>query len=487
MNEPASAVCAQCGLPMRTRKPVSPPVFCCYGCALVHDLFAQGKSDSAPPSWWISRLGLSLFLAMNVMMISMVLYTPQLFPDTDGPLATRLWELLRYTALLFSTPVMLLLGLPILDNALRAGLRRHFGLDALISLACFAAFALSVHATVTSDGHVYYETAVMVLVLVTVGRYLEARAKTSSTAALENLLHSDPNLTVGQTIRVLPGEMFPADGVVLFGSGTVNEMMLTGESTPVTKHPGDSVYAGTTNYDGSFNIRITATGAARRIARIARLLEAVRRHKTPIEQFADRLARVLMPVTVVTGLIAGVVTGWQAMLAVWLIACPCALGIATPLTIWNAIARAARAGIFIRNGTVLEKLAAVRTIFFDKTGTLTTGLPALQRIETNADEDAILQQVASLEWRSEHPFARALVAEAQRRGLPLSPPRPRRNPTGTRSACRRVGGRLRRTGRRQRRRRFRRAQWHPLRSLPFPRTASPRLARRVGATPILPG
>ncbi|MCS7049515.1 MAG: cation-translocating P-type ATPase, partial [Verrucomicrobiae bacterium] len=365
---------------------------------------------------------LSLFLAMNVMMISMVLYTPQLFPDTDGPLATRVWELLRYAALLFSTPVMLLLGLPILYNAARAGLRGHFGLDALIALGCFAAFALSVHATLTG-GHVYYETAVMVLVLVTLGRYLEARAKTSSTEALEKLLRHDPQLTVGQTIRILPGAMFPADGVVVSGTGTVNESMLTGESTPVTKQPGDAVYAGTTNYDGSFDVRITATGAERRIARIARLLEEVRRQKAPSEQFADRLARVLMPVTVLTGLIAGVATGWQAMLAVWLIACPCALGIATPLAIWNAIARAARAGIFIRNGAVLEKLATVRSLFFDKTGTLTEGLPALERIETNEDENTVLQRVASIELRSEHPLARALVAEAQRRGLTLTPPK----------------------------------------------------------------
>lgn len=414
--------CAQCGLPVAVAESATPPVFCCYGCAFAHDILGHGDTDSAPPSWWMSRLGLSLFLAMNVMMISMVLYTPQLFPDTGSPLATRVWELLRHAALLFSIPVMVLLGVPILHNAIRAGLRGHFGLDALIALGCFAAFAMSVHSTLTNRGHVYYETAVMVLVLVTLGRYLEARAKTSSTEALQKLLRTDTHLAIGQVVPVLPGATFPADGTVLRGEGSVNESMLTGESKPVFKRPGDPVFAGTTNYDGSFDIQVTATGAERRIARIARLLEEVRRQKTILERLADRLARVLLPVTVLTGLAAGFFTGWQAMLAVWLIACPCALGIATPLALWYAIARAACAGIFIRNGDVLEKLARVRTLLFDKTGTLTTGTPVLDRIETTGPENDILQQVASLEARSEHPFARAIVAEAQRRGLTLTPP-----------------------------------------------------------------
>jgi heavy metal translocating P-type ATPase len=412
--------CTQCGLPVRTARATNEPVFCCYGCALVFQM-AGDKSDQSQSKWLLSRLGLSLFLAMNVMMLSMILYTPHFFPATDSQFYRQVLGLTKHALLLFSIPVVLLLGLPILLSAIQAGLRGHFGMDALITLGCFGAFALSVHATFTEGHGVYYETATMVLVLITLGRYLEARAKASSTGAIAGLLETSGTARVGDEITVLPGASFPADGVIVTGAGAVNEAMLTGEATPVTKQPGDRVFAGTISFDGSFTIRVTATGTERRIARIARLLDEVRHQKAPIQKFADRLATIFTPVALGVGLLAWWLTGWQAALAVLLIACPCALGIATPLAIWNAIERAARRGVFIRNGAVLEKLAGVRAIFFDKTGTLTTGTPVLQRIETDGDENVALQRVASLEQRSEHPLAKALVAEAQRRGLALGP------------------------------------------------------------------
>jgi heavy metal translocating P-type ATPase len=331
-------------------------------------------------------------------------------------------SLARYALLLFSTPVILLLGLPILRSAAQAGLRGHFGVDALIAIGCLAAFGLSAYATFTDRAEVYYETATMVLVLVTLGRYLEARSKTSSTKSIEDLLTAgigEFRGKAGDEISVLPGATFPADGVVVSGDGTVNEAMLTGEARPVTKGAGARVFAGTVNFDGSFTVRVTAAGNDRRIAQLARLLDEVRHTKSPIQKFADRVATVFTPLAVVFAALTLVCSGWLNALAVLLIACPCALGIATPLAIWNGIERAARRGIFIRNGAILEQLAAVRAVFFDKTGTLTTGLPVLRAIETTGDENLVLQRVASLECRSEHPLARAICAEAERRGLPL--------------------------------------------------------------------
>lgn len=428
--------CAQCGLPTGRdgTHSESEPIFCCYGCSLVYQI-AGDKSDQSRSSWLLSRLGLSLFLAMNVMMLTMIVYTPSFFPrDTgsSGELQEQFLSLTRYALLLFATPVVGLLGVPILRNAVRAGLRRHFGIDALIALGCFAAYGLSVHATFTNRNDVYYETATMVLVLVSFGRYLEARAKVSSANSIEALLIRDvPEITarVGDMVPVLPGSTFPVDGIVVSGQGHVNEAALSGESRPVEKQSGDRVFAGTTSIDGSFQVRVTAIGSERRLAKLAQLLEEVRQAKSPLQRFAEKVAQVFVPVTAAVAVLT--LVGWTVhdsfhrgllnSLAVLLIACPCALGIATPLAIWKGIERAARRGIFLRNGEILETLANVDRVFFDKTGTLTTGSPTLQRIEVasdaGADEASLLRRVGSLESHSEHPIARAVCAELSKREL----------------------------------------------------------------------
>ncbi|MBI5396789.1 MAG: heavy metal translocating P-type ATPase [Verrucomicrobia bacterium] len=431
-----SSRCAHCGLPVRVsaRRAVShEPAFCCYGCAIVHQL-KGGASDESHASWLMSRLGLSLFLAMNVMMLTMILYAPHFFPaDTaNAALEGQFRSLIHYTLLVLAGPILLLLGVPILRNAVRAGMGGHFGVDALIALGCFAAFGLSAYATFTGGNAIFYETATMVLVLVTFGRYLDARAKISSTKAIEALLAhdiADTGLQPGDEITVLPGATFPVDGVVLRGMGHVNEAMLTGESLPAVKHAGDRVFAGTTSGDGSFVVRVTAAGAERRIAKLARLLDEVRQSRSPIQRLADKAAGAFVPLTAAIALAtliawtatAGFERGLLSALAVLLIACPCALGIATPLAIWVGIERAARRGIFIRSGEVLEKLALVRTVFFDKTGTLTDATLRLDRIElahdAGLDENAVLQRIASVEKFSEHPLARAVCAEAARRQL----------------------------------------------------------------------
>ena len=436
--------CVQCGFPIRA----GAWRFCCYGCALIHRIRGAG-GEAALPAPVLARLALAVFLSMNVMMLSMVLYAGDPLaggPAPPDPFAAGMAGLFRHVLLLLSLPVVLLLGWPIAEGAWRRVRSRGAGVDALIVLGALAAFGLSAFATLSGRGAVYYETACMTLVLVTLGRYLEARARSNAAARMGALLSAGPETACilrdgvpvdapvgevrrGDLVRIAPGGRIGVDGVVVDGEGFVDESSLTGEPIPRRIAPGGPVLSGTTSVDGALLVRATAVGADRTSARVARLIDAARASRAPIERLADRVSAVFTPAACAVAL--GTAAYWGARLdagagverglSVLLIACPCALGLATPLAVWEAIGAAARRGIVLRGGEVIERLAAVRSIFFDKTGTLTEREPRLARVraEGGFTEDEVLAVAAALETRSRHPLALAVVRAARDRGLPL--------------------------------------------------------------------
>jgi Cu2+-exporting ATPase/Cu+-exporting ATPase len=399
----------------------------------------------------LSRLMLNAFLSMMVMALSLALYSDFFFEDW-GASGQSVRAMLQAIAMLFATPAVLLLALPILEDAVFTWqVYRRLTQSALIAGGTLAAYGLSVYATFTGQGHAYFETAVMTLLLVTVGRWLDARTQVEGNKALTDLLARAPqeatllaadgresrvpvdHLHAGQQLRVRPGENFAVDGQVISGEGSVNQASITGENAPVYKGPGDTVYAGATNLDGGFIIAATHVGEDRVMGKLVRLLEEARLHRAPIERLADKVAGYFTPTVITLALLTFGYWTWQVnlerglmtALAVLLIACPCALGIATPLAIWSALGRAAQKGVLIRDSLTLEKLSRVRQVYFDKTGTLSTGQPALvetvSQLPGHTPERRLLQLAASLEQNSEHPLGRAIVAAAQAQALPLLP------------------------------------------------------------------
>jgi heavy metal translocating P-type ATPase len=285
----------------------------------------------------------------------------------------------------------------------------------------------------------------MLLFLVTLGRWFEIRAQKTGTEAVEQLLDKIPSVArqltsagemeitvdeimAGARLRVRPGERFPVDGIIAMGQGDVDESLLTGEPTPALRREGDRVHAGTVSLDGGFEIITTAVGAATIAGQIGKLLHQALWARSPVERLADRLAALMVPAA--TLIAAGTFLFWTVRasvevgllnaLSVLLIACPCALGLATPLTLWLALGRATEVGAIIRNTGALENLAQVKMVCFDKTGTLTFPTMHLQAIAANGQgEGEFLAQVAAVEQASEHPVARAIVRKAEEQALAL--------------------------------------------------------------------
>jgi Cu+-exporting ATPase len=437
--------CAQCDLPvpsrpLRARIRGEECVFCCYGCYLV--LRVTGvKGEAGAAQGLMLRLGFGLFFSLNVMVFSLARYgeyfaLPHTLLGTEADTA-RFNLLLEYILLGFASPVMLLIGVPLLRRFVDELRRLTFSIDSLIGVATFAAFGLSVRTTLNGGGAVFYDTATWLLVLITLGRYLEARAKARTTDAIEQLLDLAPTITrrrtddgkwqdiaagdlrVGDTILVRPGEGIPADGMCLDGDGHVDEAALSGEAAPAAIGSGSLVRAGTLSIDAAFTMRVDAPPGTRLLDRIASLMREARDQRAPTQRLADRVAGWVTPVVLASGVLTflywrPVIGTGDALLhglAVWVIACPCALGIATPMALWVGLGVAARRGLLIRSAAVLERLAAVDTVCFDKTGTLTTGMMEVAEVVTadGTTEDAVRLAVAALEGRSEHPLGRSLA------------------------------------------------------------------------------
>ena len=400
------------------------------------------------------RLIVATVLGALAMALSMA---PHLVADLeDAP-----WR--AYVLFALATPVQFYAGWPFYRAALSAARHRQTTMNTLVAIGTTAAYATSVVATFAPDAlmsaglephaFLYYETSAVIIALVLVGRYLEARARAHTSDAGKGLARLGAktarvrraggaeeeipiaDVRVGDVIVVRPGEKIAVDGLVLAGESAVDEAMITGESIPVTKRGGDEVIGGTLNTTGAFRFRAMRVGDATVLAQIVRLVEEAQASKAPIQRLADTVASYFVPV--VLGLATASALAWLlfgpepratyalgAFVAVLIIACPCAMGLATPTAIIVGTGRAAERGILIKNAEALERAGAVRTVVMDKTGTLTEGKPRVTDVVAldGLDEGVMLRLAASAESRSEHPLAAAIVDAARERGLELIDP-----------------------------------------------------------------
>ncbi|GGF08088.1 heavy metal translocating P-type ATPase [Hymenobacter cavernae] len=359
---------------------------------------------------------------------------------------------LNYLLLVLTLPVILYSGREFYIAAWKALRHGTATMDTLIAVGTGAAFLYSVVATLAPHAfmqrglmpEVYYDTTATIIVLILLGKVLEMRAKARTSAALRMLIGLQPRtarvvrhdqeldlpieeVQLDDIVVVRPGEKVPTDGLVLSGHSAVNEAMLTGESLPVEKKEGDAVFGATLNQTGSFRLRVTSVGADTMLARIVRLVEEAQGSRAPIQRLADRVSAVFVPTVLAVALLTFVV--WFALaptgerlplalvnfVAVLIIACPCALGLATPTAIMVATGKGAEHGVLIRNAEALETAYRVTAVLLDKTGTLTRGEPRVTdlRIMPGTDETRLLQQVAAVERQSEHPLAGAVLRYAE--------------------------------------------------------------------------
>lgn len=369
----------------------------------------------------------------------------------------------QWAELVLATPVVLWCGWPFFERCWSSLLNRRPNMWTLIGIGVGAAYLYSITATLapgifppafrSAEGTVaiYFEAAAVIIVLVLLGQVLELKARERTGGAIRALLDLAPKTALrvsadgseieipldqvqeGDLLRVRPGDSIPVDGAVSEGSSFVDESMLTGEAMPVEKAPGDAVTGGTLNQQGSFVMRAERVGAATMLAQIVAMVAEAQRSRAPIQNLADVVASYFVPTVISAALIAFIawsIWGPQpamayafiAAVSVLIIACPCALGLATPMSIMVATGRGAQAGVLIKNAQALERFADVDTLIVDKTGTLTLGKPKLTDVLAfnDFDEAKILLLAASLERGSEHPLGEAIVAGAGERGLTLS-------------------------------------------------------------------
>ncbi len=345
-----------------------------------------------------------------------------------------------------ATPVVYGFGLQFHQLALKQ--LRSFGasMDTLISLGTSAAYGYSIWATF-SGAEVFFDTAAVIITLITLGKAFEARAKGRASSAITKLLalgakearvlRDGKEVTVavdqlvpGDLMVIRPGEKVPTDGVIEDGVSSLDESMLTGESIPVDKGPGDEVFGATINQQGRIVVRASKVGKDTALSQIVRLVEEAQASKAPIQKLADRVSGVFVPVVVVIAVVtlavwlgigAGLTPAMRAAVAVLIIACPCALGLATPTAIMVGSARGAELGVLFKGAEVFERSRHIDVVMFDKTGTLTKGVMTLTDVVTDLDESRFLEFVASVEGASEHPIGRAVALGSEERDVELRP------------------------------------------------------------------
>ncbi len=412
----------------------SQPLYCCFGCRFAAAV-TQERNEEGAVRWTLTRLGIAIFFTMNVMVFTMALWTYDVYDvDSGEALAGSLAGLFRYICLLCSLPVLFLLGVPLAENAYADVRRGVLSTDLLLVTGVAAAYLYSGISVFRGQGQVYFEVGCMVLVMVTLGRWLEAAGRlkaTNALDALEKLLPAEVRLLMGtdiqtvplatvcvdDTLQILPGERFPTDGCISNHFALVDEQVLTGEMRPVEKQPGDTVLAGTLNLDGDVLVTVTAQPGAGTFQRLIEFVRQARQSKGRYQQLADRLAVWFFPLMATVALATcayhGIYESWErgllAGLAVVLIACPCALGLATPLAVWAAMGTAARGQVLFQNGLAVEQLAGIRAIRFDKTGTLTTGHLPVAEFFYDGDRETILRRASALAASSTHPMSKAVV------------------------------------------------------------------------------
>jgi Cu+-exporting ATPase len=420
------------------------------------DAFAEVEADPEYDSM-LRRFWVSMALSLPVLLIAM-------FGDAlKLPISSVSRNWIEFA---LATPVVLWGGWPFFQRFWASVVNRSPNMFTLIGLGTGAAYLDSVLATLFPqifpasfrDMHgavsTYFEAAAVITTLVLLGQVLELRARQRTGGAIRSLLNLAPKrahmlatdgaeqdvaldlVKQGDRLRVRPGESVPVDGTILEGASAVDESMVTGEPMPVEKSSTDKVTGGTLNTSGSFVMRAERVGNETFLAQIVKLVSEAQRSRAPMQRFADKVASYFVPAVIVAAVLAFV--GWAlfgpeprfahaliAAVAVLIIACPCALGLATPMSIMVAVGRGAHAGVLVRNAEALETLAKVDTLVVDKTGTLTEGKPQITNIEVAAGsgltKDTLLALAASLERSSEHPLARAIVRAAEEKKLPLEP------------------------------------------------------------------
>ena len=403
------------------------------------------------------RFKLGVLLSVPLLVLSM---GPLVGLSLEGWITPRISVLLE---LALATPVVLWSGWPFFQRGWASVVSKNLNMFTLIAIGTGAAYSYSILAALVpgifpdafreESGRVavYFEAAAVIIVLILLGQILELRARERTSGAIRALLDLAPKMArivrsdgseeeipldhveAGDHLRVRPGDKVPVDGTLLEGHSSIDESLLTGEPLPVEKTVGDKVTAGTLNGKGAFIFRAERVGSDTVLAQIVEMVGAAQRSRAPIQKVADSVAGIFVPAVILVALVAFVVWsiwgptppmayGLIAAVSVLIIACPCALGLATPISIMVATGRGAQAGVLIKDAEALERFASVDTLIIDKTGTLTKGKPTLSEIVTfnDFDENELLLMAASLERGSEHPLAEAIVAGAQERGLEMA-------------------------------------------------------------------
>ncbi len=406
------------------------------------------------------RFGVAVALAAAVMLLSMTMLWPALAARVNMPL-------LNYLQLALTLPVVLYCGREFYVSAWNGLTHRTASMDTLIAVGTGAAFAFSLVATLLpgmllSHGiqpHVYYDTTATIIALILLGKVLEARAKVQTSAAIKALLGLQARtarvvrgsqevdvpieqVQLGDVVVVRPGEKVATDGMIQEGHSSLDESMLTGESLPVEKKAGDAVFGATINKTGSFRFKVTKVGAETMLAQIVKLVSDAQGSRAPIQRLADRVSAVFVPTVIIIALATFVIwfdfapeatrlpLALVNFVSVLIIACPCALGLATPTAIMVGTGKGAEYGVLIRNAEALEKAYQVDTVLLDKTGTITKGEPAVTDLLPLAGHQTVdlLPLLAAVERRSEHPLAAAVVRYAE---LPAHQPGPAPTPLAT--------------------------------------------------------
>ena len=435
------------------------PGFCpICGMALEPRTISLAEEENPELAAMSRRFWVSVVLSLPLFVIGMSEFIPGAPLERIAPI--RVWG---WIELALATPVVLWGAWPFFVRAWQSIVNRRLNMFTLIGLGVAVAYVFSVVAKVfpdlfpasfreaSGDVPVYFEAAAVITTLVLLGQVLELKARSRTGAAIKALLGLAPKtarriredgtdedvplaeVNVGDSLRVRPGEKIPVDGIILEGSSAIDESMVTGEPIPVEKRSGDHVIGGTVNGTGSFVMRAERVGAETLLSRIVQMVAEAQRSRAPIQKLADVVSAYFVPIVVAIAVITFVVWsiwgpeprmahGLVNAIAVLIIACPCALGLATPMSIMVATGRGAQLGVLFKNAEAIETLRKVDTIVVDKTGTLTEGKPRLVSVVTaeGFDEQRLLRLAASLERASEHPLAAAIVAGAEERGIKLT-------------------------------------------------------------------
>jgi Cu+-exporting ATPase len=437
----------------------------CPICGMALEPEAGGADDGAELTDMTRRLWISAVLALPVVVLEMGAHLFGFAPLSHAASAL--------TQLVFATPVVLWGGWPFFVRGAQSLRTRHLNMFTLIALGTGVAYIYSVVAalapqlfpTAFRDAHgsvaLYFEAAAVITVLVLLGQVLELRARASTSSAIRALLDLAPktagrvgkdgsetevslaDISVGDRLRVRPGEKIPVDGTIVEGHSSVDESLVTGESMPVAKAAGARVVAGTFNQTGSFIMQAEKVGRDTLLAQIVQMVATAQRSRAPIARLADQVASWFVPLVIAAALFAFAAWsiygpeprftfGLVAAVSVLIIACPCALGLATPMSIMVGVGRGAQAGILVRNAEALERMEKVDTLIVDKTGTLTEGKPKVVAVVAAKDsnETEVLRVAASVERASEHPLAAAIVTAAAERGVALAEVTNFDSPTG---------------------------------------------------------